>query len=101
MLNFRKLAASSQGEHLRKYFTENTPEPSHDPMREPGKVYDPGGRTSLLSSPKQPALIPITCRPTRLLTICSRPNVPTMVKLGPIRNDPYPGSILPSPPISR
>ena len=44
MINFRKLAAASVGKLLRAYFTENTPEPIHDPDRTPGRQLDPGGR---------------------------------------------------------
>ncbi len=44
MMTFRKLSASSQGSLLRKYFTENTPAPNHDPALRPGKHLDPGGR---------------------------------------------------------
>lgn len=44
MMTFRKLAAASSGKLLRAYFTENTPEPIHDPATEPGKRNDPGGR---------------------------------------------------------
>ena len=49
MMNFRKLAAASQGKLLRKYFTENTPEPIHDPAapgmgHTAGPQLDPGGR---------------------------------------------------------
>ena len=38
MINFRKLAAASSGKLLRAYFTENTPEPIHDPAITPGGV---------------------------------------------------------------
>ena len=44
MLTFRKLAAASAGKLLRAYFTENTPEPIHDPATTPGREADPGGR---------------------------------------------------------
>ena len=44
MINFRKLAAASSGKLLRAYFTENTPEPIHDPAITPGRQLDPGGR---------------------------------------------------------
>ena len=49
MMNFRKLAAASRGKLLRKYFTENTPEPIHDPAapgmgHTAGPQLDPGGR---------------------------------------------------------
>jgi len=44
MINFRKLAAASNGKLLRAYFTENTPEPIHDPAITPGRKLDPGGR---------------------------------------------------------
>ena len=35
MMTFRKLAAASAGRLLRAYFTESTPEPSHDPTQAP------------------------------------------------------------------
>ncbi len=44
MMTFRKLSASSKGSLLRKYFTENTPAPIHDPALTPGRHLDPGGR---------------------------------------------------------
>ncbi|MHB0671724.1 MobF family relaxase [Roseomonas mucosa] len=44
MMTFRKLAAASAGKLIRAYFTENTPEPIHDPAVTPGKHLDPGGR---------------------------------------------------------
>ena len=44
MMTFRKLSAASTGSLLRAYFTENTPEPIHDPATEPGVRDDPGGR---------------------------------------------------------
>lgn len=44
MMTFRKLAADSDGKLLRAYFTENAPEPTHDPSRTPGRRLDPGGR---------------------------------------------------------
>lgn len=44
MMTFRKLAAASAGKLIRAYFTENTPEPIHDPATTPGKHLDPGGR---------------------------------------------------------
>ncbi|WP_424140113.1 MobF family relaxase [Roseomonas chloroacetimidivorans] len=44
MMTFRKLAAASAGKLIRAYFTENTPEPIHDPVTTPGKHLDPGGR---------------------------------------------------------
>ena len=44
MMTFRKLAAGSTGKLLRAYFTENTPEPIHDPATTPGREADPGGR---------------------------------------------------------
>ena len=44
MMTFRKLAAASAGKLLRAYFTENTPEPAHDPDVTPGRHLDPGGR---------------------------------------------------------
>ncbi|WP_424140223.1 MobF family relaxase [Roseomonas chloroacetimidivorans] len=44
MMTFRKLAASSAGKLIRAYFTENTPEPIHDPATTPGQHLDPGGR---------------------------------------------------------
>ncbi|UZO94698.1 MobF family relaxase [Roseomonas mucosa] len=44
MMTFRKLAAASAGKLIRAYFTENTPEPIHDPDVTPGKHFDPGGR---------------------------------------------------------
>ncbi|GAV34202.1 ATP-dependent RecD-like DNA helicase [Roseomonas sp. TAS13] len=44
MMTFRKLAAASAGKLIRAYFTENTPEPIHDPDLTPGKHLDPGGR---------------------------------------------------------
>ena len=44
MMTFRKLAAASAGKLLRAYFTENTPEPIHDPAITPGREADPGGR---------------------------------------------------------
>jgi len=44
MMTFRKLAASATGSLLRRYFTENTPAPIHDPALVLGKHLDPGGR---------------------------------------------------------
>lgn len=44
MMTFRKLAASAKGSLLRRYFTENTPAPIHDPALVLGKHLDPGGR---------------------------------------------------------
>ena len=44
MMTFRKLAADSAGQLIRAYFTENTPDPSHDFRSEPGKHLDSGGR---------------------------------------------------------
>ena len=44
MMTFRKLAAASAGKLLRAYFTENTPEPIHDPATTPGREADAGGR---------------------------------------------------------
>ena len=44
MMTFRKLAAASAGRLLRAYFTESTPEPSHDPTRHPASAADAGGR---------------------------------------------------------
>jgi len=44
MMTFRKLAAASAGKLLRAYFTENTPEPIHDPATTPSREADPGGR---------------------------------------------------------
>ncbi len=44
MMPFRKIAAASKGVLIRKYFTENTPEPIHDPTLTPGRPLDPGER---------------------------------------------------------
>ena len=44
MMTFRKLSADSSGSVLRKYFTENTPEPSHELDEERGPKADAGGR---------------------------------------------------------
>lgn len=44
MMTFRKLAAASAGKLIRAYFTENTPEPIHDPAITPGRQFDAGGR---------------------------------------------------------
>lgn len=44
MMTFRKLAAASSGKLLRAYFTENTPEPIHDPNTALGPQLDAGGR---------------------------------------------------------
>jgi hypothetical protein len=44
MMTFRKLAAASQGRLLRAYFTEDTPEPSHDIAQGHGPEADAGGR---------------------------------------------------------
>ncbi len=45
MINFRKLAAAAPGggQIMRRYFTENTPEPAHDPAQATDKRLDPGG----------------------------------------------------------
>ena len=43
-MTFRKLAADSAGTLIRAYFTENTPQPTHDFRTEPGKELDSGGR---------------------------------------------------------
>ena len=44
MINFRKILAASAGKLVRAYYTENTPEPIHDPDRTPGRHPDLGGR---------------------------------------------------------
>jgi TrwC relaxase len=44
MMTFRKLSAAASGAVLRKYFTENTPEPSHDVDSEAGPKAESGGR---------------------------------------------------------
>ena len=46
MINFRKLAVaqSGGGQIMRKYFTENTPEPAHDPAQALERQPDAGGR---------------------------------------------------------
>ncbi len=44
MMTFRKLAAASAGKLLRAYFTEDTPEPTHDPNLAAGRRLDPGER---------------------------------------------------------
>jgi hypothetical protein len=44
MMTFRKLSAAASGAILRKYFTENTPEPSHDLGAEGRQNADAGGR---------------------------------------------------------
>ena len=44
MMSFRKLSAASKGTLLRAYFTENTPEPTHDPGPAAGRTLDAGGR---------------------------------------------------------
>lgn len=44
MMTFRKLAAASSGKLIRAYFTENTPDPAHDPAITPGRLLEPGGR---------------------------------------------------------
>ncbi len=44
MMTFRKLAADSAGKLIRAYFTENTPQPTHDFRTEVGKELDSGGR---------------------------------------------------------
>jgi len=44
MMPFRKISAASKGHLIRKYFTENTPEPIHDPTLTPGKPLEPGER---------------------------------------------------------
>jgi len=45
MMNFRKLAASSKGRLLLRYFTENTPEPIHEAgVAAAGRQLDSGGR---------------------------------------------------------
>ena len=43
MMPFRKISAASKGHLIRKYFTENTPEPIHDPALTPGRL-EPGER---------------------------------------------------------
>jgi hypothetical protein len=43
-MTFRKLAADSAGKLIRAYFTENTPQPTHDFRTDPGRVLDSGGR---------------------------------------------------------
>jgi hypothetical protein len=43
-MTFRKLAADSAGTLIRAYFTENTPQPTHDFRTELGKELDSGGR---------------------------------------------------------
>ena len=45
MINFRKLAAAAgAGRIMRRYFTENTPEPAHDVPTSADRQFDPGGR---------------------------------------------------------
>ena len=44
MMPFRKISAASKGHLIRKYFTENTPEPIHDPVLTPGRRLEPGER---------------------------------------------------------
>ena len=46
MINFRKLAVAQcgGGQIMRKYFTENTPEPAHDPAQAVERQPDAGGR---------------------------------------------------------
>ncbi len=46
MITFRKLAAAPEGSGklMRRYFTENTPEPAHDPAQGVERQFDPGGR---------------------------------------------------------
>ena len=44
MMAFRKLSAESSGKLLAAYFTENTPDPTHDFAKDPGKVLDSGER---------------------------------------------------------
>jgi hypothetical protein len=45
MMNFRKLAAASKGRALLRYFTEDTPEPIHEPgVAAAGRQLDSGGR---------------------------------------------------------
>ena len=44
MMTFRKLSADSSGATLRKYFTEDTPEPSPDAAKQRGPRAEPGAR---------------------------------------------------------
>jgi hypothetical protein len=44
MMTFRKLSAAASGGVLRKYFTENTPEPTHRLDNQQGPKADAGGR---------------------------------------------------------
>ncbi|HTW53799.1 MAG TPA: MobF family relaxase, partial [Stellaceae bacterium] len=45
MLNFRKIAAASQGRLILRYLTEDTPEPIHPPaLDEAGRILEEGGR---------------------------------------------------------
>ena len=45
MINFRRLAAAAgAGRIMRKYFTENTPEPAHDVAPDTNRQIDAGGR---------------------------------------------------------
>ena len=44
MMTFRKLAADSAGKLIRAYFTENSPETTHDFRTNPDKQLDSGGR---------------------------------------------------------
>src|SRR4051812_8660885 len=45
MMNFRKIAAASQGRLILRYFTENTPEPTHPlALDEAGRQLEEGGR---------------------------------------------------------
>jgi hypothetical protein len=46
VITFRKLAAAPEGSGklMRRYFTENTPEPAHDPAQGIERQFDPGGR---------------------------------------------------------
>jgi hypothetical protein len=54
MLNFRKIAATSKGTLLLRYFTENTPEPIHpQPIDAKGRQLDSGGRLTTYYSGRE------------------------------------------------
>jgi len=58
MMNFRKIAAASKGRLLLRYFTEDTPEPSHPPpVDDAGRQLEEGGRRIPISGLRQRAVL--------------------------------------------
>lgn len=105
MLNFRKVAADGDGEKIRRYLTQETPEAEPSVAIDPaGRLLEPGERLTAYYTgrderaswrPDMPQLL------SRALGIdaeqrsigCSKPAAPTMVRLGPSTHAKTVGSI--------